>query len=58
VREGQKSEWVREKDRERRERGGQTGRSGSGVGRGGQEPEGETHIQNPNKHGLTFSLAS
>jgi hypothetical protein len=56
VREGQKSEWVREKDRERRERGGREEREWSG--KGGQEPEGETHIQNPKKHGLTFSLAS
>jgi hypothetical protein len=47
VREGQKREWVREKDRERKERRG-----------GGQEPQGETHIQNPKKQALTFSVTS
>jgi hypothetical protein len=44
----------RKTESEGREGGG----SRSGVERGGQEPEGETHIQNPKKHGLTFSLAS
>ena len=56
-REGQKREWVREKDRERRERRGQE-REWSGRG-GGQEPEAETHIQTPpQKSALTVSVAS
>jgi hypothetical protein len=55
VREGQKREWVREKDRERRER---RGREWEWRVRVGQEPQGETHIQNPKKHALTFSVAS
>jgi hypothetical protein len=54
VREGQKREWVREKDIESEGREG--GGSRSGGGGGGHEAE--TRIQNPKKHALTFSVAS
>jgi hypothetical protein len=55
VREGQTREWVREKDRERRERGGRERVEWEGGGK--NQKERSTFKPSPPK-ALTFSVAS